>query len=610
MINENLPENIHHSFFTLLTDIPHNRYNTFLPALTERLKKVYSLMFASIYVYNEWMSAYERFDNEERLPLHFHSPYVDEKTFQVKWNDRNHNIRLKFIPIEPEKGPDGFLVISDNEQNSLPESCEHTLQEMLIGVCNYLNVYEQNLRDKEKSDFLFNCASRFYTINRKSKILKEIIRSLQKLYPDCSYFLLLSQDNEADKTLPIKMMAYSDDATKRASKQAFLSGEVQIENRLQGKNICVYAPLRGKQGIYGVLQIITPDSMTRFPETELDFITKFADTAGQAIENVSLYQYAKHLANDLKLINETTHQLNLNLKLSEITKLVSKQMIHTCKAKEIGFIYFNDKKSSFDILTGSTSFFYTEGGKAFSAYLRMEMENQDEPILQGDYLEQDKTFPYRSIMIIPMIQSGIIYGVITLLHEKSYFFSFEQFKLMESLVQHSTLALSNAMLKGELEKTIITDYLTKLYSRNHLDDTISLHMQEGAKGAFILFDIDDFKQINDLYGHTIGDKVIVQAAGIIKNNIRSTDVAARWGGEELAVYLPEATLQEGVDLANDISHQVSKNTDPVITFSSGVSSWTIEKSDSVGELFARADKALYDAKGSGKNRVVLEQDIM
>src|SRR5699024_9127184 len=113
------------------------------------------------------------------------------------------------------------------------------------------------------------------------------------------------------------------------------------------------------------------------PESEIEFITKFANTAGQAIENVSLYEYAKHLVNDLKLINDTTHQLNLNLRLEEITKLVSKQMVQTSRAREIGFIYFNSlKASSYDILEGSTQFFHTKKGRSFAVYLRNEMENQ------------------------------------------------------------------------------------------------------------------------------------------------------------------------------------------------------------------------------------------
>lgn len=125
-------------------------------------------------------------------------------------------------------------------------------------------------------------------------------------------------------------------------------------------------------------------------------------------------------------------------------------------------------------------------------------------------------------------------------------------------------------------------------------------MQEGTQGAFILFDIDDFKYINDVFGHRTGDSVIIQTANVLQKNMTLSDIAARWGGEELAVYLSEVSIQEGLLLAKQIIQQVSEATEPKITLSSGVSSWTDKHDDSVGELFARADKALYSAKAKGE----------
>jgi diguanylate cyclase (GGDEF)-like protein len=192
------------------------------------------------------------------------------------------------------------------------------------------------------------------------------------------------------------------------------------------------------------------------------------------------------------------------------------------------------------------------------------------------------------------------------MHSSPYHFSFETFKLLQSLIHHSTLAFTNSMLREELEKMVVTDHLTKLYSRSYLDDRIHQSMNEDHEGTFMLVDIDDFKLVNDTYGHQVGDEIIIQVANLINSNIRSTDIGARWGGEELALYLPGVSLSAGVLIAERIVRKVCQITDPQVTISCGISYWSRGKKDSYAALFKRADRALYTAKNTGKNKVIIE----
>ena len=129
-------------------------------------------------------------------------------------------------------------------------------------------------------------------------------------------------------------------------------------------------------------------------------------------------------------------------------------------------------------------------------------------------------------------------------------------------------------------------------------------MQQNGQGAFILFDVDDFKKINDTFGHYVGDRVLIQVANAIKSEMDDHQIAARWGGEEFAVYLPGADIVESTEKAEQIRKKVNEQTNPKVTLSCGVSIWTKYEEDSIEQLFIRADKALYEAKTTGKNKVV------
>src|SRR5699024_3119693 len=113
---------------------------------------------------------------------------------------------------------------------------------------------------------------------------------------------------------------------------------------------------------------------------------------------------------------------------------------------------------------------------------------------------------------------------------------------------------------------------------------------------------------NDTYGHHVGDHVIIQVAEVIKHQLGPEEIAARWGGEELAVYLPQADMEHALQMAKKIRKGARKKTNPRATISSSIATWSKDKQSSVRDLFIRAEKALYKAKNSGKNRISIAGD--
>ncbi|WP_246941265.1 diguanylate cyclase domain-containing protein [Bacillus pinisoli] len=473
----------------------------------------------------------------------------------------------------------------------------------------FLNkVYEfVNLTDEyRRYEQLYRVTSKFHSSMNMDDILKEVIETLREVYPDFTYYLLLSHDYNHLNDLPIKEIQY--DETNMAVTQAFVTGEVQLEDRVSDRTSLLYAPLKGRQGVYGVLQMIAPNTLF-FPKEEISFITLLANTAGSAIENAKLYQQSNRLIADLQLINETSHQLNSNLRLTEAMGYMSNQIIKSFQADEVGFILFKEN-SDYQILPGSTDFFLKDASTVITK-VQSKLMVERESIFVGDLTLDSETnqVNYRSLMAVPMIQGADLRGVSIVLQKEPYAFPFETFKLLQSLIHHSTLALSNSLLREELEKLVITDHLTKLSSRSYLNDQISKSMENDAFGTFLLIDIDDFKLVNDTFGHQVGDDVLKQVADIIRDNIREFDVGARWGGEELAVYLPRVDLQSGVAIAERLVQKVSESTNPKVTISCGVGHWEKGHSDTPITLFKRADEALYSAKGTGKNRVRVQEKL-
>lgn len=154
----------------------------------------------------------------------------------------------------------------------------------------------------------------------------------------------------------------------------------------------------------------------------------------------------------------------------------------------------------------------------------------------------------------------------------------------------------------------MTDPLTGIFNRLKLDDTLNREIERVSRYpqnlSIILFDIDQFKQINDKYGHLAGDSVLVDIANTTASRTREIDIAGRWGGEEFLVICPETDLEGARRLAEDMRIAISEHAfshERPITCSFGVASFHV--SESVTSLIKRADEALYRAKGNGRNRV-------
>ncbi|NKJ43359.1 GGDEF domain-containing protein [Novosphingobium sp. SG720] len=187
--------------------------------------------------------------------------------------------------------------------------------------------------------------------------------------------------------------------------------------------------------------------------------------------------------------------------------------------------------------------------------------------------------------------------------------------LGSALADSMSLALSNIALRDRLRTQSLRDPLTGLYNRRYMEDTLerflALSTRSGSSTAVIMIDLDNFKDLNDRYGHAKGDAVLRDVAAQIVGALRPTDVVCRYGGEEIIAILPDCALADAVAKAEQIRLRIQGVTDiqgcPV-SASLGVSAMP-ETSVRGEELVPDADASLYLAKASGKNCVFAAERI-
>ncbi len=161
------------------------------------------------------------------------------------------------------------------------------------------------------------------------------------------------------------------------------------------------------------------------------------------------------------------------------------------------------------------------------------------------------------------------------------------------------------------QKLSHTDSLTGLYNRHYLNDLIQrLSSEEDIppESAVIMIDIDNFKIVNDTYGHLVGDMFLTKLGTKIRNNVRKSDIACRYGGDEFLIFLPGATERAAMSIAESIREAMhadfvySEQGQPIhVSVSAGITS--SRSGDSFDGIFLRADAALYQAKRTGRNRI-------
>lgn len=215
---------------------------------------------------------------------------------------------------------------------------------------------------------------------------------------------------------------------------------------------------------------------------------------------------------------------------------------------------------------------------------------------------------------LPMMGQGETLGLLYLSVSDPEKLTEAKQQLAHTVAEHIALAIANLKLRESLHDRSIRDPLTGLFNRRYLEESLERELRRAEKNnhsvGIMMLDVDRFKSFNDTHGHEAGDTVLRELGLFLRNNVRGGDIACRYGGEELTLILPEASLEVTLQRAEQIRHGIKhlnvrhdSQSLGAVTVSIGVASFP-EHGRSGTDVIQAADRALYGAKELGRDRVV------
>jgi diguanylate cyclase (GGDEF)-like protein/PAS domain S-box-containing protein len=326
---------------------------------------------------------------------------------------------------------------------------------------------------------------------------------------------------------------------------------------------------------------------------------------------------------ELNAIHEATSSLQSTLDTKKLLEIILNSVLKAIPTAKIGVIFLTP--------TGSkplqiSAFALSPNGKqetitfsSRSKYVSKAISTKQPLLLNEIKTHSGKNRPNqpmvlkaRSALIVPLITVNQTYGAISLESPDIGAFSEAEMDLVESFAASATAALRNASLHEQLQETATTDFLTKIYNRQGFFE-IGLHeyqrfLRSAHPLSLIILDIDDFKAINDTFGHPAGDQILISLGQVLASQLRKADVLARYGGDEFIVLLPETDLATALWIAERLNRAVEEVPIQIgdqwiqVTISQGVCQASKAMLD-MNKLIKQADDALYAARAAGRNRI-------
>lgn len=411
-----------------------------------------------------------------------------------------------------------------------------------------------------------------------------------------------------------------------SSKKTYISGNVLQDKHYYSTNTkpgsAVCTPIFKQEQVYGVLYVESLE-LNAFDDLDIITLETLASQVSESLQRADLYARTQSDLRTLSMIQETSKLVASSLDLETISQTVVKKLKETFHYSHVSIYFLKD-----DFLNLAAQVGYPEKmvirnihisqGVSGRAIRTKSIQFIQDTSKDDSFLKADRNL--FSEICVPLIKEDRVLGTLNIESHQDDHLTQKDVDLLSAIAGPIAISVDNARLHAELKAVATTDAVTGLSNRHLFEQAILAEVERaernGAQLSLIIFDIDNFKEYNDTWGHPAGDARLKAMANIIRGTLRKYDIAARYGGDEFAVILTDCDQQKALAYAERLRHEMLKDAGDIPNNGNAVAGYTLSMGIATypqdalqpGELVIAADHAALRAKQQGRNRIKLAGD--
>jgi diguanylate cyclase (GGDEF)-like protein len=374
-------------------------------------------------------------------------------------------------------------------------------------------------------------------------------------------------------------------------------------------------PLLIRDEVVGVLDMQS-DRPNFFDNETIDLLALFSTQASIAIENARLYSLEQRRARQMEAINAIARQTTALIDLDELLDKVCIAILERFTTDHVSLLLLENgqlllraHRGTLTPLMAAGDVIPTEAGLTSQALVRGKTVLQNDVTTSPDYVPGYAEV--QSEICVPLIFFGEKLGVLALDSKSPNAFLETDVTPLESVADICAAAIQNAHHFESAKQLAYLDGLTGIFNRRFFEMRIVEELERAQRYkselSVLMLDIDNFKKLNDEFGHLLGDEVLRQVSNILQQHLRKGDVVCRFGGEEFAVLLPQSNNESAMEVADKLRRAIESWHFPGVPRPVTVSVGTAhspEFGETRDKVVSAADAALYQAKQAGRNCVI------